>query len=129
MSKTILVVDDQWNIRKFVSLALTTKGYSVVEAENGEQALECLRKNSIDLIVTDWNMPVMSGREVLRKLIEHKQLSHLPFVVLSAHPRPDDLDSSEKSRLVCWLRKPCLISVMNHVVTDILNSDTILVAN
>ena len=68
MSKTILAVDDSASIRQMVAFTLKGAGYSVIEAADGEKAMEACRIRMPDAILLDWNMPVMSGIDFLREL-------------------------------------------------------------
>ena len=63
----ILVVDDEADIRKVVSLLLQNKGYSVIEASNGAAAIEAVKQDDVDLIIMDIMMPKMSGVEATEK--------------------------------------------------------------
>ena len=68
MPAKILVVDDEAAIRRLLRNTLTRAGYAVVEAENGEEGLARCRAAMPDLVITDWNMPVMSGIEFVTAL-------------------------------------------------------------
>ena len=82
MGNKILVVDDESRMRKLVRDFLTRKGYEVVEAENGEQAIDIFcSDNTIDLIILDVMMPKMDGWQVCREI---RKLSKVPIVMLTA---------------------------------------------
>lgn len=66
----ILLVDDEETIRSLLTKALTRAGYRCESAENGQAALDCMEKNSFDLMVTDVHMPVMDGVELTKKVLE-----------------------------------------------------------
>lgn len=83
----ILVVDDEKPIRRFLRTSLTAQGYQVLEAEDGQEALKLVRRNSVDLVVLDLGLPNMDGFEVIRQL--RAQGSSLPVIVLSA--RSDEI--------------------------------------
>lgn len=68
----LLVADDDATIRKTLERGLTTRGYDVTSVKNGIEALEVLRSESVDLVVTDINMPSMDGIELLIQLVEHR---------------------------------------------------------
>lgn len=122
MSTTVLVVEDQWNLRKMAVLALQTSGYKVIEAENGEQAIEQLSTTKVDLILTDWSMPVMNGQEMLEIIKRQQEDSTLPVVVLSCE-KPSSCSVAEKKSLgiLSWLQKPCRISTLRNTVSDVLD--------
>lgn len=78
----ILVVDDEPPIRRFLKTALSSQGYRVEEAYDGEVALEFLARNPVDLVVLDVGLPGMDGLEVVRRL--RSQGSVVPIVILSS---------------------------------------------
>ena len=77
---TILVVDDEPQLRRAMKATLTDLGYSVVEAKTGEEALNLLRRESVDLVLLDLNMPGIGGLEACRAI---RETSDLPIIVLS----------------------------------------------
>src|SRR5665213_3239953 len=79
---TILVVDDEPQLRRAMKATLTDLGYSVMEAKTGEEALEVLRRDPADLILLDLNMPGIGGLETCRAI---RETSELPIIVLSVH--------------------------------------------
>lgn len=81
-SPRILVVDDEPPIRRFLRTALTAQSYRVEEAASGEEALEFLQRNPVDLVVLDLGLPGMDGLEVLRRLREVGAVT--PIVILSS---------------------------------------------
>jgi two-component system chemotaxis response regulator CheY len=78
--KTCLIVDDSRVVRKFSRRSLETLGFAVREAANGQEAIECCEESMPDLILLDWNMPVMSGIEFIRLLRQRRDASQ-PKVV------------------------------------------------
>ena len=90
MAKKILAVDDEPSICKLVETALTGRGYDVVVAHNGEEALDKVALEHPDLIVLDIMMPKMDGREVRRRLVKNPKTASIPVIFLSA---VGDLDS------------------------------------
>ncbi|HEY0445538.1 MAG TPA: response regulator [Allosphingosinicella sp.] len=78
--KSCLVVDDSKVIRKVARHILETLQFSVDEAEDGRQALECIENQMPDVVLLDWNMPVMSGMEFLRAL-RQKNFAQPPKIV------------------------------------------------
>ncbi len=77
----ILIVDDEPPIRRFLRTSLTAQGYDVLEAEDGQTALDLMRRNAVGLIVLDLGLPGMDGFEVIRRVRESG--SAVPIVVLS----------------------------------------------
>ncbi|GFZ30062.1 DNA-binding response regulator [Clostridium zeae] len=87
MSKKILIVDDDAEIRKVIGIYLENEGYEILKAENGEQALKLIAKNEVALVLLDIMMPGMNGTEVCMKIRED---SIMPIIFLSA--KSEDLD-------------------------------------
>jgi DNA-binding response OmpR family regulator len=92
MSRKILVIDDSPTLRKLLRFYLKKKGYAVHEAHNGRVGLECIAKETFDLIILDMAMPLMSGAQVLEKLKEMKEFK-IPILILSA-------DKEEESKAI-----------------------------
>jgi len=80
---TILVIDDEKNIREGLSMALEDEGYEVITAEDGKKGLEKALYDSVDLIITDLRMPLVSGEEILKKVVA--ELPSIPVIVLTGH--------------------------------------------
>lgn len=87
MSKKILIVDDDAEIRKVIGIYLENEGYEILKAENGYQALKLISKNEVALVLLDIMMPGMNGTEVCMKIREE---SIMPIIFLSA--KSEDLD-------------------------------------
>jgi two-component system KDP operon response regulator KdpE len=86
-SATILVVDDDSQIRRVMRTALSSHGYTIIEARNGEEALKKVRAERLDLIVLDLNMPDMDGIEVCREI---RVVSNLPIIMLTVRNAEKD---------------------------------------
>jgi len=84
MDKVVLVVDDSTTVRKFVAASLNMKGFRVVTAADGVEALERMPAEKFDLIITDLNMPDMDGFEFIRTLRESPEYREIPIIVLSS---------------------------------------------
>lgn len=89
---SILIIDDEPQIRKFLEIALRAQGYQVCVAENGMQGLEILASRGAGLVILDLGLPDMEGQAVLSEL---RQWSEIPVIVLSARP-----DEQQKIRLL-----------------------------
>jgi CheY-like chemotaxis protein len=100
----VLVVDDELSIREVLSALLCTKGYSVLEAANGQEALEVLEKsaNFPRIILLELSMPIMNGRSFLEIRAKNPFLRQIPVVVVSGSPA-----SGEPIKgIAAYLRKP-----------------------
>jgi two-component system chemotaxis sensor kinase CheA len=88
--RTILLAEDSVITRTMVRQILTSLGYTVAEAENGRQALDMLRTQTVDLLLTDIDMPEMDGITLVREVRAQAHLENLPVVVLSTHGADED---------------------------------------
>jgi DNA-binding response OmpR family regulator len=82
--KTVLVVDDEADIRKMLKTLLTTRGYRVVEADRGMVALRLVKEHAPDLIVLDAMLPEVHGFDIARRIKNSKRYSHIPIIMVSA---------------------------------------------
>jgi CheY-like chemotaxis protein len=83
MTKTILVVDDEPDVVTYLSTVLRDAGYDTMEAANGEEAMEQIRKRRPDLISLDITMPEMTGVKAYRRLKEDEALKRIPVVIVT----------------------------------------------
>lgn len=117
--KTILLVDDNDDLRELYGSALRRKGYAVREAENGATALDVLE--SMDsapcVVLLDLMMPVMSGTDLLKVLHDSGRLSHLSVIVLSAGGQPSDAPEAQQ-----FIRKPVDLHALLSLVRDFCDS-------
>ena len=111
---TILVVEDDSDIRELVSEMLAQAGYRVAEAGNGQEALDFLRAHDQPCVVLlDLMMPVLSGPELLEIMAEDERLAKLPVVVVSAVA-----DRGTAPGVAKFLRKPVASDVLRAAVAE-----------
>lgn len=96
--KTILVVDDEEDVRNFLELALIEAGFKVLTAADGDEALETVRKKAPDLISLDLVMPKKSGAKFYRELTKNKQWAKIPIIIVTGHAR-DELGKADLKEL------------------------------
>lgn len=84
--KRILVVDDDPDIRTMIKIMLEFKGYSVVAIERGETSEEMLLTKEFGLVVMDMLLSGMNGVDICSRIKQNRSLSHIPIVMISAHP-------------------------------------------
>lgn len=116
----VLVIEDRHNIRKFVSINLSARGYLVEEAADGREGLEKLRRNRPDVLLLDIKMPRMSGLDVLKAMARDPQLRSIPVIVMTASSANLDdghqYDNVEQI-LVKPLSVPDLVSMVGEVLS------------
>ncbi len=119
MAQKILVVDDDRGILKWAQTFLTGKGYHVVEAENGRDALEKLKKETPDLIVLDIILPDMDGYQVCNKIRADAQYAEIPIIFLTV--RDKELDDQIIQRLnIAYIQKPASNQVLLDKIKQLL---------
>jgi DNA-binding response OmpR family regulator len=84
MAEKILVVDDEWELRNLLTEFLTGEGYDVIQASNGEEALELAEKEEPQVILLDVKMPGIDGIEVCRRLKEEDKTRFIPVIMVTA---------------------------------------------
>ncbi|WP_353683460.1 response regulator [Thermodesulfovibrio sp. 3907-1M] len=102
----ILVVDDDKTTRKMISLILKSKGYEVVTAENGLEALQKLGLEKINLILTDMNMPYMDGIELTKQVKANPDFSYIPVVMITTEADEDEKKRAFEAGVDDYLVKP-----------------------
>jgi DNA-binding response OmpR family regulator len=100
----VLVVEDDFPIRAMLSDLLSDAGYGVVEADNGREALHCLREQQPDLVVLDLMLPAMSGWEFLNRAREQLERVHVPVMIVSAIDGRSDYPAA--LGVADWFTKP-----------------------
>ena len=115
-SKTILVVDDADFIRRLVSIILTIEGYSIIEANNGKEAFDLLGETRVDMIITDLNMPVMDGIELVSAMRSEPAYKHIPVVMLTSDFLESRKQKAFDSGINEWVPKPYITSKLRDLV-------------
>jgi len=105
MSKTIMTVDDSSSVRQMVSFTLKDAGYEVIEATDGQDALNRL-KGSVDMIITDLNMPNVDGIELIRKIRSSTGYKFIPIVMLTTESQDEKKQEGKKAGASGWIVKP-----------------------
>jgi two-component system chemotaxis response regulator CheY len=120
MAKTVLAVDDSASIRQMLAFTLKSAGYEVVEAVDGEDGLEKARNHSIQLVLTDQNMPRMDGLTLIRSLREMPQYKAVPILMLTTESSDAMKVQGRAAGATGWLVKPFdpqkLIEVVKKVI-------------
>lgn len=106
MSQRILVVDDEAHIVQVLSLKLRNAGYTVEMATDGEEALELALKARPDLVITDFQMPYMTGLELCRALATEESTAEVPVIILTARGYALDPEDLEIGNIRDVLSKP-----------------------
>lgn len=107
LSKKILIVDDFATMRRILKNILKQIGFaSITEADNGNTALEELKKKQFDLIISDWNMPQMSGLDLLKSIRADANLKELPVLMVTAEAQKQNVIEAVKAGVTGYVVKP-----------------------
>ena len=106
MSAQLLIVDDSTSMRQMVAFALSSAGYAVQEAEDGQAALEKAKGQKFDAVVTDVNMPRMDGIELIRQLRQLPDYRFTPLLMLTTESGTDKKQEGRAAGATGWLVKP-----------------------
>ena len=106
MKERILVVDDNPDSIAIMKSILESRGYQVVVAESGAQALEAIKNNQIDLVLLDVMMPEMSGLEVLQQIKDNAMTGRLPVILVTAKTQDEDVFSGYQFGAEYYITKP-----------------------
>lgn len=116
---TVLVVDDMISMCRSIQAMMRVIGYgrNFFLAHNGKEALDILKKEPIDLILLDYNMPGMSGAEALNHIREDRDLRDLPVLMVTAHAYGDYVAEAAESEIDAYLLKPLTVKVLQEKIS------------
>jgi CheY-like chemotaxis protein len=119
---TIMVVDDEEDIRYMMRVLLEEDGYRVLEAENGQRALEIAQSVYPDLILMDLSMPVLDGFAATRRLRELSKLGDVPIIAITAHDTPEHRTNASAAGINEYLTKPVDFVKLDKLLDQFLNA-------
>lgn len=120
MSKKIMTADDSASMRQMISFTLKQAGYDVVEAEHGKDALGKLGGSPVDMLITDLNMPVMDGLELIRQVRTLPQGKYIPIVMLTTESQAEKKQEGKAAGATGWIVKPFTPEQLVAVVKKVL---------
>ena len=107
LSVKILIVDDFATMRRIMKNILKQIGFTnIIEADDGTTALEELKKHTVDLIISDWNMPKMTGLELLKAVRGQEELKSLPFLMVTAEAQKQTVIDAVQAGVSNYVVKP-----------------------
>lgn len=116
-----LVVDDFSTMRRIIRNLLKELGCNNVdEAEDGSMALAKLKRETFDFIVSDWNMPVMDGLELLKAVRADPKLSHIPMLMVTAEAKKENIIAAAQAGASSYVVKPFTAATLDEKITKIL---------
>ncbi len=120
MAKTILAVDDSGSLRQMVAFSLKAAGYDVVQAVDGQDGLNKAKEKTVDLVLTDQNMPIMDGLTLIKNLRQLGSYQKIPILMLTTESSDEMKAKGKAAGANGWLVKPFdpkrLIEVVQKVI-------------
>jgi two-component system, chemotaxis family, chemotaxis protein CheY len=124
MGLKILVVDDSATMRRIVINALREGGYTdIIEASDGKDALEKLMTDRIDFIITDWNMPNMSGLEFTRAVRSETDIQNIPILMITTRGVKQDIVEALQARVNNYIVKPFTPQLLKEKIEQIVQNE------
>ena len=123
MAKTVLIVDDSNTMRKIVSRSLRQAGIefdTILEAADGLEALEVLRGNKVDIVLSDINMPNMTGLEFLKAKAEDDAIKDVPVIMISTETGADIINEAKSYGAKGAIKKPFTPDLINEILGPLL---------
>ena len=119
-SMKILIVDEMVTMRRIVKNVLKQLGFSNIdEAENGQDGLQKLKSSKYDFVVSDWNMPVMTGIDMLRAIRADEQLKAIPVLMVTAEAQQKNLVEAVQAGVSNYIVKPFTAETMQEKLAKI----------
>ena len=117
----VLVVDDFASMRRIVKNVLKQMGFKkIIEAEDGSSALQVLKKEEIGLVLCDWNMPRMTGIDLLKAVRSDESLKDIPFLMVTAEGQKDNVVEAVQAGVSNYIMKPFTAEGLEEKVKKVL---------
>lgn len=117
---TVLIVDDFVTMRRIVRKILRDLDFqNIIEAEDGLAAMEVLKSTKIDLIVSDWNMPRMTGLELLKEVRGSDNIKDTPFLMVTAEAQKENIVEAVKAKVSNYIVKPFTAATLEEKLSKI----------
>jgi two-component system chemotaxis response regulator CheY len=118
---TVLVVDDFSTMRRIVRNILRDLQFkSILEAEDGDAAVTILKTQKVDLIVSDWNMPKMTGLDLLKWVRSNEKTANMPFLMVTAESQKENIIEAVKAKVSNYVVKPFTAATLAEKLEKIL---------
>jgi two-component system chemotaxis response regulator CheY len=120
LNMNVLVVDDFATMRRIIKNALKQIGFTkILEADDGTTALAVLKKNQVDLIISDWNMPKMTGLDLLKKVRGEESTKKIPFLMVTAEAQKDNVLQAIQAGVSNYVVKPFTADAIKEKLTQV----------
>ncbi|MBW1710521.1 MAG: response regulator [Deltaproteobacteria bacterium] len=116
----VLIVDDFSTMRRILKNILRQLNFNnIIEADDGSTALDLLKRERVDLIISDWNMPKMTGIELLRHVRQTEGIQDTPFLMVTAEAQQDNILEAVKARVSNYVVKPFTAEILGDKIEKI----------
>lgn len=116
----ILVVDDFATMRRIVKNILAQLGFkNIVEADDGTSAVKMLEQEKVDMIISDWNMPKMTGLDLLKAVRAEPSWTAIPFIMVTAEAQQDNIILAVKAKVSQYIVKPFTADTLGEKIDKI----------
>jgi CheY-like chemotaxis protein len=120
-NREILIVDDAPVLRNIMKAQLQRMGFSRIhEAPDGREAMKILHATRIDLVISDWNMPVMSGFELLREIRASEMLKDIPFIMVTAEATEARISMAMQLKVDELILKPFTLEILERKIIRVI---------
>jgi len=120
MKEKILIVEDNPLNMRLIEMTLRAKGYWLLKATDGEEALDAAIREKPDLIIMDLNLPKVSGLEVTKRLRQMPAFNHIPIIAVTAHAMKGDEEKIIEAGCDAYLPKPISTRQLPRVIAEML---------
>ena len=116
----VLVVDDFSTMRRIIKNILRQLGFNnIVEADDGSTAWDVLNKDKIDFVISDWNMPQMTGIDLLRKVRASEEFADMPFLMVTAEAQQENIIEAAQAKVSNYIVKPFTAETLKQKIDKI----------
>ena len=120
INKKVLIADDFTEVTRFIRYSLKNIGFTNIrEADSGKAVLRALKKEKYDLILCDWNMPDMSGMEILKKIRSNDELKDIPFIMVTATAEEEKVLAAIEAGVSNYILKPFTAETINETIDKV----------
>lgn len=117
-----LVVDDSPTQRRIILQTLKTIGFNAfIEAEDGLDAYNKMKAHKVDLVLSDWNMPILNGLELIALIRAHDEFKDIPVILITTKSSTEDVLTALKFKNIKYIIKPFSPTILEQKIKEVLN--------
>lgn len=116
----LLIIEDEEILRTLLARALTSEGFEIIQAEDGEAGLNSIRANQPDIIITDMSLPKMTGWQLVEAVRKDPDVGTTPIIALSAHATAEDRTAAYNAGVSAYEEKPADIARLKEHISNLL---------